>query len=60
MADETRWREKRTRMGNWDFIRAKIDLYYGLEHMAQMDLTSRAFGTQLELFLTFWNSGSPR
>ena len=60
MGDEARWRETGARMSDWDFVRAKIDLYYGIERMAETDLTSLDFDIELDIFLTFWNSGSPR
>jgi len=61
MADERRCKENnKKRMSDWDFVRAKIDLYRGIERMAETDLTSWSFDQELDLFLKFWNSGSPR
>ncbi len=60
MGDEARWRETGARMSDWDFIRAKRELYHGIERMATTDLTSVDFDIELDLFTTFWNSGSPR
>jgi len=62
MGDERRYHEmgRSARMSNWDFVRAKFDLYHGIERMADADLTDPSFDRELELFTTFWNSGSPR
>jgi len=60
MGDKRRWEEIGKRMNNWDYILAKSDLSYGLDRMASMDLTSTDFDKELELYTTFWNSGSPR
>jgi hypothetical protein len=47
-------------MSNLDYVRAKFDLYYGVERMASANLTDPSFDRELELFVSFWNSGSPR
>lgn len=60
MGDERQWREMGSRMSDWDFVRAKTDLYYGIERVAETDFTSKEFDKEFELFLTFWRSGSPR
>jgi len=47
-------------MSNLHYVRAKFDLYHGDERMASGDLTDPSFDRELELFVSFWNSGSPR
>jgi RHS repeat-associated protein len=60
MGDERRWMERGKSIGNWDFINAKYDLQYGLDRIAKTDLYSTTFDLELELYTTFWNSGSTR
>jgi hypothetical protein len=60
MADERRWTETNRSMGNLDFVMTKSDLFYGVDRIASTDIYSTDFDQELNLYTTFWNSGSPR
>jgi RHS repeat-associated protein len=60
MGDRRRWEETGELISDWNFVNAKFDLYYGIERIASTDWYSTDFDRELELYITFWNSGVQR
>jgi len=62
MAQEARWKEGRAAhfMKYWTIFNAKWDLNVGgIERLTSTDFTTTEFDVELDIFLTFWNSGAP-
>jgi len=62
MAQEDRWRDGRKAhfMKHWTIFNAKWDVNAGgIQRLTSTDFTTLEFDVELDILLTFWNSGAP-